>query len=842
MRAYLFPVRSDMVNLLKDRSPLLREFLIFLIFCALTAILTWPWVTQLRDGVPDAQDTYTISYFLWWNYHQTFSDPLNLFHATFFYPYQYTLAFGEYDFGVSIVFFPLFALGFQPLTVYSIAAFLSFPFTAYGAFRLARTLSGSSPIAWIAAVTIAFVPFRFYHLAHLHLIFAGWIPLLFEALVLFARERSWKRAVWLGFAFLMNALTCTTWLILTLVPLALSGLMLLTRYKAWRERNFWLRAGVTLGLATLLLVPFLIPYKRAAGLYNFVRDREEVKTFSASLRHWLVVDDRNKLWSGLGSAHAKLELALFPGLVAPILAFAGLVISGFRSFKGDTNVPRERNSPPRKTWRRWVLLVLDADALVTAGLASWLIWSGRSADIALGTLTIVVLTRLLIAYPRWLSRLLNGEKDLRATISSDKRSEIIQHGLLWLVLGFAGSFGWNFFFYRLLYEHLPGFNSMRVASRWSMIAYVGLGLLAGVGAHQLSLLPAKFGEPFRKAAFAIILVAVLFELNVAPLRLIKGEVEPDELTRFLKTQQMSGGILELPVGESDYLHMLRAADHGKPIVNGRDSFISPLVFEIEALTTRVRISDRLFDLIEEKKISYVTVRNSLLKQSQESQLNRWLARGLATGRLRFIRSFKNDTLQALEGRSFTSDLYAVLRTEPQAQTDPAATLPQLGTTPMSSVALLETIAPEGFTFFLLHQLTQGRSPVFADFNRAFGAGSPRKVQADSFIDRLSESSNEEFVKAIISHADLPSDEAERYRAELDSGKMTRAEVLRAVADDSRVRESEFDAAFILLHYFVYLKRDPEPGGFEFWYHNLRNLGDYRGVNKAFAGSREKGSG
>ena len=140
------------------RRPLAREFLIFLGFLALTAIMTWPWVLHLRDAVPDTGDPYAISYFLWWDFHQTFHAPLHLFEATILYPYHYTLAFGEFDYGVSLLFFPLFVLGFRPVTVFSIAAFLSFPFTGYGTFRLARTLSGSTAIAWIAGIIIAFLP------------------------------------------------------------------------------------------------------------------------------------------------------------------------------------------------------------------------------------------------------------------------------------------------------------------------------------------------------------------------------------------------------------------------------------------------------------------------------------------------------------------------------------------------------------------------------------------------------------------------------------------------------------------------------------------------------------
>lgn len=184
----------------KPRAPfarrLRRESLIILGFLVLTVAMTWPWVLHLRNAVADEGDSYAHAYFLWWDSHQTFHDPRHLFDATIFYPYKNTLAFGENDYGIAVLFFPLFALGLKPLTVFSIATFLSFLFTGYGAFRLARTMSGSRAVAWIAGIVFAFVPYRFQHLWHLPLIFAGWIPLLFEALVLFIRRRTWTRASW----------------------------------------------------------------------------------------------------------------------------------------------------------------------------------------------------------------------------------------------------------------------------------------------------------------------------------------------------------------------------------------------------------------------------------------------------------------------------------------------------------------------------------------------------------------------------------------------------------------------------------------------------------------------
>src|SRR5215212_9508427 len=220
------------------RRPALREPLVVLAFCLFTSLLTWPYVTRLRDAVVDPGDPYLVTWIMWWDYHQTFRDPLNLFHSNTFYPLRYTLAFSEHCYGLALPFFPLFALGLRPLTVHAVALFLGFALSGYGAFRLARTLTGSEGAAWVAGIAFAFVPFRFHLMSQLVYLFSPWLPLVFEALVLFVRRRSWRRAAWLGAAFLMTGLTSVSFFALALVPLALAGALLLTRHRLWRERDF----------------------------------------------------------------------------------------------------------------------------------------------------------------------------------------------------------------------------------------------------------------------------------------------------------------------------------------------------------------------------------------------------------------------------------------------------------------------------------------------------------------------------------------------------------------------------------------------------------------------------
>ncbi len=73
-----------------------------------------------------------------------------------------------------------------------------FALSGFGAFRLTRTLTGSPGAGWIAGLAFGFALYRFAQLTHLPYAFTPFMPLVLEALVLFAREPSRKRAAWLG--------------------------------------------------------------------------------------------------------------------------------------------------------------------------------------------------------------------------------------------------------------------------------------------------------------------------------------------------------------------------------------------------------------------------------------------------------------------------------------------------------------------------------------------------------------------------------------------------------------------------------------------------------------------
>ena len=544
-----------------------RDAGVLVAFVALTVVMTWPWAAHLRDTSFDAGDSYLNSWTLAWDFHQTFHDPLRLFDSNNFFPYRYTLAFSEHQWGIALLFFPASAAGLPPLTVHGLAMLFGFAFSGYGAFRLARTLTGSTAAAWVAGIAFAFVPYRFSHINHLPYVFAGWMPLLAEAVVLFARSRSWPRATWLGLAFFMSGVSSIHWFLLGSVPTAAFAAILFF-FDESATRRAWRRAAVAVGAASLLLVSFFLPYQRARSLYSLERGPGEAAFFSATPIHWLTPDSKLKLWRGMGQSPTRGEFSLFPGFLLLTLAILGMALF-FRS-----------------------------------------------------------------------------------------RSEAGTAGLLFAGLGFVGSFGMSTPFHWLLFHLLPPFHAIRVPVRWAMVADLGLAVLAGVAVAALVEAWSRRRSRAFALAFATTLCAVLlFEDRVAPMYLHRGEPDPDPLTRFLEETPMAGGLYELPdeFGETNALHVLRAADHWKPLVNGYSGFQMPVAQNLHDPLVDGKTME-LLDAIEAVPVSYVTVRPRRMTAEQRAASAKLVESGIASHRLLYVRRFPPD-----------DELYAVVKTEPGAK-------------------------------------------------------------------------------------------------------------------------------------------------------------------------------
>lgn len=104
-------------------------------------------------------------------------------------------------------------------------------------------------------------------------------------------------------------------------------------------------------------------------------------------------------------------------------------------------------------------------------------------------------------------------------------------------------------------------------------------------------------------------------------------------------------------------------------------------------------------------------------------------------------------------------------------------------------------------------------------------------------------SNAQFVDTLIANTRVAFTPTDRnaYVDVLSNNALTRAQVVRAIAENHDFYNAEYSPAFVEMQYFGYLRRDPDAGGFNFWLTKLNEHGgDFRAAEmvKSFLVSGE----
>jgi hypothetical protein len=122
-------------------------------------------------------------------------------------------------------------------------------------------------------------------------------------------------------------------------------------------------------------------------------------------------------------------------------------------------------------------------------------------------------------------------------------------------------------------------------------------------------------------------------------------------------------------------------------------------------------------------------------------------------------------------------------------------------------------------------LESNKQAYAADFvsRTRFTAAFPTSLTAAQFVDQLNTNAGNP----------LSSSERDQLVNDLSTGKRTRAQVLRQVAEDPDLKNTEFNRAFVLMQYFGYLRRHPNSApdgdytGYDFWFTKLNQFnGNY----------------
>jgi hypothetical protein len=163
----------------------------------------------------------------------------------------------------------------------------------------------------------------------------------------------------------------------------------------------------------------------------------------------------------------------------------------------------------------------------------------------------------------------------------------------------------------------------------------------------------------------------------------------------------------------------------------------------------------------------------------------------------------------------------------------------------------------GFFIVKLEKASFARRPEYQSFmgevqeisrnTIANGVETSRQKFADDWTNRpefhaeYDRLSNDDYVDGLYRNAEVSPDPATRQRQidDLNSNRRRRGEILREVVENKEFNDRHYNAGFVLMQYFGYLRRGPDEAGYQFWVEKLNESRDnYQGMVRAFVTAAE----
>lgn len=336
------------------QRPLRIHLAALVAYSVLAVVMTLPLALRLGDTLLGTDsnainDTYFSVWIFGWQAHQLIADPVNLFQGNIFFPFPNTLAFSEIILPGALLYLPLEYASGNPVWAYNLVVLLTFPLNAFAMYLYALDWFPTAGIgkpredapakprtalyasAFLAGIIFAFCTYKMGELRHVQLLMAMFMPLTLMYVARFMRAPTFHNAFLTALFFALNALSSLYYAVFLAFAVALYVGLDLIRRRFKLARAHFVYGGVALGIALLLVAPFLLPFFRLEREYDFSAGRD-ARLFAARPASYVAAPASQWLYGALTRAFyvASKGQPLFPGIVVLILAATGLVAMNVR--------------------------------------------------------------------------------------------------------------------------------------------------------------------------------------------------------------------------------------------------------------------------------------------------------------------------------------------------------------------------------------------------------------------------------------------------------------------------------------------------------------------------------
>ncbi|MDD5530061.1 MAG: hypothetical protein PHX21_08540 [bacterium] len=642
-----------------------KKYLIpFIIFCGLTAIMTYPLVIRMHNSVVvGLNDPLFCAWTLAWDHHKLISGLYNFWDANIFYPFTNTLAYSEHIIGLAVITLPVTLIFKNPVLSYNSILILSFILSGFGMYLLVLYLTKNKYAGMLSGIIFTFSQFHFAQIIHLHIMSFQWIPFALLYLHKFFDTRKYKHLLLFALFFVLQCLCCSQYgVFLAVFVLLFIGLFLFSKQR-FKSLKLWLQLGLAGIVIISTLLPFSYPYLKLQKETGASRDLWEIEYHSADVLSYILTNSNSILygkftptaqkWAKIGHWRRiekgervkSTESTLFPGLMAILLSML--------SFKLVRNTGKINAS---KFYSKWFPFTFNLLLLVSLCISIY-IFIGKGISV-LGIPPQSYSLRkpiLFIVFLVTMRLIIDKQWRLKWSNFLSSMSENQRFYLFVGILGFLISLGPSIFIagkkiwywwtpYTFLYKFFPGFQGIRAISRIGLFALLGISVLAGYGVDKIQKLKPNL-QKHKIGFYLIICMVILFENLCIPMPFfrIPCKSEFPQVYKWLAKEEGDFPIIELPMCyEPQYMYY--STCHWKKLVNGCIGFFPPGY----NLTTHLMDkfpSEKSIRLLKNLKVKYIIIHPRLYEKEDWEKMSKQFS--LYENEVCLVKNFNPDLVYKL---------------------------------------------------------------------------------------------------------------------------------------------------------------------------------------------------
>jgi hypothetical protein len=530
------------------------------VYLLIGIVYTHPVLQRSFVGIAnDPYDPILNTSILWWNA-TTVPFSSAWWSPPHFHPTRDVAAFTENLVGIGVIATPIFWLTGSALAAYNVSFVLSWPLSAFAAYLLALFLVRRHDAAFVAGLAWGFNPYRVNELGHLQMLSAYWFPLVLLGLHGYLERRRGWWLILFGVAWVVQSLANGYFFLFGAVLVALWLLYFCVRRDAWRALPGLV---VTWMLANLALLPVMWKYHEVHAHFGLRRPMNEIIWFGAQPTAWFETSSFVWFWRQvIGDSKDNL----FPGLTVMVMVAAGVALALRASSRAVAPATRRR--------RAVVIALLVAVVLSAAAMLSVIAWGPWSRTIAGVSFEMRDLDRS-VGVAIWCGL-------LAIALTPTVRGAIARRSVLLFYVGMTFVVGILCYGpmmrrgeivilepmpYRWL-MYLPGFDGVRVPTRFWMLGLLCLAIAAGISFARYA---PSYG-PRRRVCVAVLTAGILIDGWTI------GIGMPDAPQPWPRAERRDRreAVIELPLGPLwDAAGTYRAMRHRRRVVNGVSGYDPP---------------------------------------------------------------------------------------------------------------------------------------------------------------------------------------------------------------------------------------------------------------------------